>query len=104
VKLASTTFFNKVALGQRGRAADLAGLTAYEVAFLVEMAAETGVKRDELLQRFHASKTQHCPLSSRERQVRIFGPNRFHQNRTVSWQVPIPHSNSRFSTLRKLNG
>jgi hypothetical protein len=28
------------------------------------------------------------------------GPNRFHQNRTVSWQISIPRSNSRSSTWR----
>jgi hypothetical protein len=32
------------------------------------------------------------------------GPNLFHQNRTVSWQMSIPRSNRRSSTLRKLSG
>jgi len=32
------------------------------------------------------------------------GPNRFHQNLTVSWQMSIPRSNSRSSTFRRLSG
>jgi len=32
------------------------------------------------------------------------GPNLFHHNRTVSWQMSIPYSNSRFSTFRRLSG
>ncbi len=32
------------------------------------------------------------------------GPNRFHQSRTVSWQISIPRSNRRSSTFRKLSG
>jgi putative transposase len=32
------------------------------------------------------------------------GPKRFHQSRTVSWQMSIPYLNSRSSTLRKLSG
>ena len=32
------------------------------------------------------------------------GPNRFHQNRTVSWQMSMPRSNNRSSTLRRLSG
>ena len=32
------------------------------------------------------------------------GPNRFHQKRTVSWQISIPRSNSRSSTWRSDNG
>src|SRR5271165_5875387 len=32
------------------------------------------------------------------------GPNRFHQNRTVSWLMSIPRSASRSSTLRSDSG
>src|ERR1019366_2718378 len=32
------------------------------------------------------------------------GPNRFHQSLTVSWQMSIPRSNSRSSTLRSDSG
>jgi len=32
------------------------------------------------------------------------GPNRFHQKRTVSWQMSIPRSASRCSTLRRDSG
>ena len=32
------------------------------------------------------------------------GPNRFHQNRTVSWLTSIPRSARRSSTLRSDNG
>ena len=32
------------------------------------------------------------------------GPNRFHQNRTVSWQMLIPRSAKRSSTLRSDSG
>src|SRR3546814_2239374 len=32
------------------------------------------------------------------------GPNRFHQNRTVSWQMSMPRSNSRSSTWRSDSG
>ena len=32
------------------------------------------------------------------------GPNRFHHNRTVSWQMSIPRSNSRSSTFRSDSG
>jgi len=32
------------------------------------------------------------------------GPNRFHQNRTVSWQMSIPRSNRRSSTFRNDSG
>ena len=32
------------------------------------------------------------------------GPNRFHQNRTVSWLMSIPRSASRSSTLRSESG
>jgi len=31
-------------------------------------------------------------------------PNRFHQNRTVSWQMSIPRSNRRPSTFRSGSG
>ena len=31
------------------------------------------------------------------------GPNRFHQCRTVSWQMSTPRSASRSSTFRKLS-
>jgi hypothetical protein len=27
------------------------------------------------------------------------GPNLFHQKRTVSWQISVPRSNSRYSTF-----
>ncbi len=30
------------------------------------------------------------------------GPNLFHQNRTVSWQMSMPRSNSKSSTFRRL--
>jgi transposase-like protein len=32
------------------------------------------------------------------------GPNLFHQSRTVSWQMSMPRSNSRSSTLRRDSG
>ena len=32
------------------------------------------------------------------------GPKRFHQWRTVSWQMSMPRSNNRSSTLRSDNG
>ncbi|SCX86704.1 hypothetical protein SAMN05660666_00092 [Novosphingobium aromaticivorans] len=32
------------------------------------------------------------------------GPKLFHHTRTVSWQMSIPRSNSRSSTLRSDNG
>ena len=32
------------------------------------------------------------------------GPNRFHQSRTVSWQMSMPRSNSRSSTFRSDSG
>ena len=32
------------------------------------------------------------------------GPNRFHQNRTVSWLMSIPRSASKSSTLRSDSG
>ena len=32
------------------------------------------------------------------------GPNRFHQNRTVSWLMSIPRSAKRSSTLRSDSG
>jgi hypothetical protein len=32
------------------------------------------------------------------------GPNRFHQDRTVSWQMSIPRSNNKSSTWRNDNG
>jgi hypothetical protein len=32
------------------------------------------------------------------------GPNLFHHILTVSWQMSIPRSNSRSSTLRRLSG
>ena len=32
------------------------------------------------------------------------GPNRFHQSRTVSWQISMPRPNSRSSRLRSANG
>ena len=32
------------------------------------------------------------------------GPNRFHHSLTVSWQISIPRSNSRSSTLRGDSG
>jgi hypothetical protein len=32
------------------------------------------------------------------------GPNRFHQNRTVSWLMSTPRSANRSSTLRSYNG
>jgi hypothetical protein len=32
------------------------------------------------------------------------GPNRFHHNRTVSWQMSMPRSKSRSSTLRSDSG
>jgi hypothetical protein len=32
------------------------------------------------------------------------GPNLFHQKRTVSWQMSIPHSASRSSTFRSDSG
>lgn len=32
------------------------------------------------------------------------GPNRFHQSLTVSWQMSMPRSNSRSSTLRSDRG
>jgi len=32
------------------------------------------------------------------------GPNRFHHLRTVSWQMSIPRSNNRSSTLRSDSG
>jgi hypothetical protein len=32
------------------------------------------------------------------------GPNRFHHSRTVSWQMSMPRSNSRSSTLRSESG
>jgi hypothetical protein len=41
-----------LSLGQRGRAADPVCLVIDEVAFLVEVAVEIGMDRDEFLQRF----------------------------------------------------
>jgi hypothetical protein len=32
------------------------------------------------------------------------GPNQFHQNRTVSWQISMPRSDSRSSTWRSYKG
>jgi hypothetical protein len=32
------------------------------------------------------------------------GPNRFHQYRTVSWQISTPRSNGRSSTCRNDSG
>ena len=32
------------------------------------------------------------------------GPNRFNQSRTVSWQMPMPRSNSRSATFRSDSG
>ena len=36
--------------------------------------------------------------------VANIGPNRFHQNRTVSWLISIPRSCRRSSTLRSDSG
>src|ERR1022692_3105286 len=55
---------NILPLGQSGRASDFVSLTIDEVTLLVKMVVKTGMYRDELLQRFHPSKPQHCPLSS----------------------------------------
>ena len=59
-------------LGEGDRAAKLVSLAIDEVTFRVEMVVDTGVNRDEFLQRLHPSKSQHRPFSSTKWQVGIF--------------------------------
>ena len=58
-------------LDHGSRPSDLVVVAADEVTFLVEVIVEGGMDGAELLQRFHPSDSEHCPLSPSERLVRI---------------------------------
>ena len=58
-------------LGKRRGAALFEGLPINDVAFEIEVIANIGVDRSELLQRLHSSEPAHCALSSAERQVAV---------------------------------
>lgn len=59
-------------LFKSGSSCRLIGVAVLEVALRRKVVVNRGMGRCEFLQRSHAPEPQHCPLSSSERQVRIF--------------------------------
>ena len=53
----------------------------------------------DILRQVFESVVRGCMISAAN-----IGPNRFHQKRTVSWQISMPRSNSRSSTCRSDSG
>src|SRR5271156_4104396 len=62
------------------------------------------VRRGHPLHQRHWMKPRICATRFFRISAANIGPNRFHQNRTVSWLMSIPRSANRSSTLRSDSG
>src|SRR5271169_4321580 len=77
---------------------------AWDATNIATLAHCDAVRRGHPLHQRHWMNPCRCPTRFFLISAANLGPNRFHQNRTVSWLMSIPRSASRSSTLRSDSG
>src|SRR4029077_9193931 len=77
---------------------------AWDATNIATLAHCDAVRRGHPLHQRHWGNRHRCVTRLFRISAAHIGPNRFHQNRTVSWLMSIPRSASRSSTLRSDSG